>query len=292
MTDASTPSAATPTPPTPPKTYPHGVTSWIDVEQPDPGAGQRFYGQLFGWQFTEAVPPGAPGSYLIATLDGQDVAAMASAQDGAARWNTYFAVDDADATAAAVIAQGGTVTSPPQDAGPGGRSVGCLDPGGISFRLWQARRRLGAQLVNSPGSWNFSDLVTADPDAVLPFYRAVFGIVTADMGTGAGAMLQVPGYGDHLASTSDPGIHERQAGAPAGFADVIGGIRAPEGDESSDWHVVFSVADRDAAVATAERLGATVLGAQDGVWASWARLRDPQGATFSVSQFTPPEDFG
>ena len=49
---------------------------------------------------------------------------------GAAAWNTYVAVDDADATAAAVTAAGGTVVSAPADAGPGGRAATCTDPAG------------------------------------------------------------------------------------------------------------------------------------------------------------------
>ena len=122
------------------RTYPHGVTCWIDTEQPDPAAASRFYAGLFGWTLTEAVPPGAPGSYLIATLDGQDVAAIAPASGGAAAWNTYVAVDDADATAAAVTAAGGTVVSPPAGRRPGRprRRPAPTRPA-AEFRLWQAR---------------------------------------------------------------------------------------------------------------------------------------------------------
>ena len=58
------------------RTYPHGVTCWIDTEQPDPEAASRFYAALFGWTFTDAVPSDAPGTYLVATLEGQDVAAI------------------------------------------------------------------------------------------------------------------------------------------------------------------------------------------------------------------------
>src|SRR5690606_18915671 len=60
-----------------PRTYPHGVTSWIDTEQPDLAAARAFYAGLFGWQLNDAMPAGAPGSYLIATIDGLDVAAIA-----------------------------------------------------------------------------------------------------------------------------------------------------------------------------------------------------------------------
>jgi predicted enzyme related to lactoylglutathione lyase len=270
------------------RSYPHGVTCWIDSEQPDLEAASRFYSGLFGWTLTDAVPPDAPGSYLIATLDGADVAALGPATgSSSAGWNTYVAVADADVTAAAVPAAGGVVLAPPADAGPGGRAATCADPQGAGFRLWQARRRLGAQLTNSPGTWNFSDLHTPDPDAAMAFYAPLFGWRAVDMAQGAGTMLQVPGYGDHLAATVDPGIHERQAAAPPGFADVIGSLVVTP-DEPAHWHVTFTVADRDGSVATAERLGATVLRSADELWTRNALLRDPQGAEFTVSQFTPP----
>src|SRR4030095_15053977 len=95
---------------------------------------------------------------------------------------------------------------------------------GAHSRPCQAGRRLGAQRANTPGAWNFSDLYTPDRDAAMAFYTPLFGWRAADLGQGAGTMLQVPGYGDHLAATVDPGIYERQASAPAGFADVIGGL--------------------------------------------------------------------
>lgn len=272
-----------------PRTYPHGVTCWVDTAQPDPIAAGRFYAGLFGWELTDATPPKAPGTYLIATLDGQDVAAVAPSTGDTASWNTYVAVHDADATAAAVEASGGAVVSEPQDAGPGGRAATCVDPAGATFHLWQARRRPGAQLVNAPGTWNFSDLHTPDRADAMAFYGPLFGWVDADLGQGAGTMLQVPGYGDHLAATVDPGIHERQVAAPPGFADVIGGLVVTGPGEPARWHVTFAVADRDDSVATAERLGATVVASGESVWTRHALLRDPQGAELTVSQFTPPD---
>jgi predicted enzyme related to lactoylglutathione lyase len=164
----------------------------------------------------------------------------------------------------------------------------CLDPTGAQFRLWQARRRLGAQVANTPGAWNFSNLHTAHPQDALSFYAKVFGWVAELPEDGGAAMVRVPGYGDHLAATSDPDIHERQASAPPGFADVIGGLRAAEPGEKSHWHVVFTVASRDESAATAEHLGAAVLSTSETMWTKDARVRDPQGAEFTVSQFTPP----
>jgi uncharacterized protein len=264
------------------RTYPHGVPCWVDTGQTDLEQAQHFYGGLFSWTFEEAMPPGAPGSYLIAKLDGHDVAALTQAE-GVPAWNTYIACSDADASAAAVVAAGGTVISPPQDAGPGGRTATCVDPTGAEFRLWQARRRLGAQVANAPGSWNFSNLQTADREAALAFYAAVFGWeVDSQLAVG---MIRVPGYGDHLASTIDPHIHERQAGAPPGFADAVAGLEIVDG--AACWHVRFAVADRDSSAATAESLGATVVTSADTMWTREALIRDSQGAEFTLSQFAP-----
>ena len=136
----------------------------------------------------------------------------------------------------------------PEDAGPGGRYAICADPRGARFRLWQANRRLGAQAVNEPGTWNFSDLRTAGPTLTRRFYAALFGWELEDMGFAA--MLRRPGYGDHLEATVDPGIRARQqaVSAPPGFEDAIAWI-APAGEGADHWHVTFAVADRDEAAA-------------------------------------------
>lgn len=270
------------------RTYPNGVSCWIDTEQPDPTAASGFYGELFGWTFSNAMPPGAPAQYLIAQLDGGDVAAIGTG-NGTAVWNTYFAVTDADTTADAVLAQGGTVASPPADAGSGGRTATCLDPQGAEFRLWQPYKRLGAQVVNVPGSWNFSDLLTTDEAAASAFYTGVFGWTYLNLGPGVEGMISVPGYGDHLAATADPDIYERQAEVPAGFADVIGALQPAADSEPAHWQVTFAVADRDASTELAAQLGATVLNTSEYEWAVTATLRDPQGAEFMLSEFRPPE---
>jgi len=270
------------------RTYPAGVPCWVDTEQPDVGAARDFYANLFGWTFSDAIPADAPGTYLIASLDGATVAAIGPSQgDAPVEWNTYIAVEDADADAAAVRAAGGTIALDPVDAGPGGRLAACVDPRGARFRLWQPRRRLGVQLTNAPGSWNFSDLHTADAAAANAFYAPLFGWEFDDLGFAT--LIRRPGYGDHLAATVDPGIRERQEAisAPPGFADAIAWL-APLASGRDHWHVSFTVASRDDSAATAEKLGAVVLSSEDTQWTKSALIRDPQGAQLTLSQFTPP----
>lgn len=271
------------------RTYPPGVTSWVDTEQADVDAALAFYGGLFGWDFEDVLPPGAPDRYVIARLGGRDVAAIGRAgadrPAGTSDWHTYVATDDVDASTRRCAALGAVVLAEPVDAGPGGRTATLRDPEGAEFRLWQARRRLGAQLTNTPGSWNFSDLHTADVAAATAFYNRAFGWLVSDLGYGPA--IRVPGYGDHLESTVDPDIRARQAFAPEGFEDVIGGLVSLAPGQSPHWHVTFTVADRDVTAATAERLGATVLERHESPWTRDATIRDPQGAVFTASQFAP-----
>lgn len=270
------------------RTYPHGVPSWIETEQPDPGAARTFYGELFGWTFEDR-----PGGYTVARLGGREAAGLIGAgrQPGGegAGWSTYVAVDNADSAAEKVRATGGQILAGPEDVGPAGRSALCVDAQGARFGLWQAGMRPGVQAVNEPGAWNFSNLHTSDPAAATAFYTTAFGWSIGDVGFAT--MIRVPGYGAHLAATVDPTIQERQDGvsAPAGFADAVGWVVPEEAATQARWKVVFTVADRDASVKVAEKLGATVQSTEDSEWSRTAVIRDPWGAEFTASQFTPPE---
>ena len=103
--------------------YIPGVPCWVDTMQPDPEAAVEFYSGLFGWEFEDVMPPGAPGKYFVARIRGGDVAAVGSQPEGmpaTAAWNTYVWVQDADETAAKVRAAGGTVLMEPADTGDSG----------------------------------------------------------------------------------------------------------------------------------------------------------------------------
>ncbi|GAA1721661.1 VOC family protein [Isoptericola hypogeus] len=285
------------TDPIAPRTYPHGVPCWVDLEVEDVDAALAFYNALFGWTFTAKLPPTAPGRYVVASHDGTDATAVAGiatpdpGYDGEVAWHTYLAVDDVEAAAARAVELGGFVSSGPEPVGPPGRAAGWMarivDPQGAPSRLWQAGTRLGSQVVNGPGAWNFSNLLTPDPVAALAFYGPLLGWeLDPDLGAG---MARVPGYGDHLARTVDPGIHERQEFVPPGFADVVAGVLP--GVSPARWSVVFAVADRDASAAAAERAGGRVLSTVETEWSRDATVHDLSGAELVLSQFAPPQEF-
>lgn len=280
--------------------YPAGVPCWVDTGQPDPEAAVRFYRGLFGWEFEDRMPADSPGRYFVARLRGRAVAAVGSQPEAAPPtpvWNTYIWVDSADQAAAKVKAAGGNALMEPFDVLDAGRMGVLSDPSGAVFCVWQAKESKGAQLVNEPGTWNFSELNTRDPEGAKAFYGAVFGweADTLDLGEGDTTMWRLPGYGDFL-EKNDPDLRRRLAtdGASEGFEDAVAWLLPMTSDQFPDdvpphWSITFAVDDTDEVVDRAAELGGTVMVPPfDAPFVRMAVLSDPQGAVFTVSKYEPP----
>jgi predicted enzyme related to lactoylglutathione lyase len=171
-----------------------------------------------------------------------------------------------------------------------GRMAVLTDSEGAMFSVWQAKAHNGAKVVNEHGALNFNGLVTRDPERAAAFYGAVFGWRRLTLP--GGAMWTLPGYGDHLEKRS-PGLRKQmdEMGAPGGFIDVVAALN-PIADDNSEgpvhWSVTFGIDDVNAAAARAGDLGGEVIaGPLDAPWSRLAVIKDPQGATFIVSQFIP-----
>ena len=279
--------------------YPAGVPCWVDTGQPDPEAAVEFYGGLFGWEFEDRMPADSPGRYFVAQLRGRDVAAVGSQPEQAPPtpgWNTYVWVDSADDTTAKVKAAGGNALMEPFDVLDAGRMAVLTDPEGAVFCVWQAKEHKGAQLVNEPGTWNFSELNTRDPEGAKAFYGTVFGweAETLDYGDGQTTMWRLPGYGDFL-ERRDPDLRRRMAadGAPEGFEDAVAWLIPMTSDQYPDdvpphWNVTFAVDDADAVADRAAKLGGQVrVPPFDAPFVRMTVVSDPQGAVFTASKYVP-----
>jgi predicted enzyme related to lactoylglutathione lyase len=272
--------------------YIPGVPCWVDTNQPDPEAAVDFYSGLFGWEFEDAMPPESEGKYFIARLHGGEVAAVGGLPESAppvATWDTYISVDSADETSSKVRDAGGGVVREPFDVMDAGRTAVFTDPEGAVFCVWQAKRHIGARVINEPGSLNFNGLNTRDVEGAKSFYGSVFGWETLGLEGGA-ELWTLPGYGDSL-ERDDPDLRKRVAevGGPAGFEDVVASIN-PIADDQPDvpahWSVTFAVDDADASAEKAIELGGKVaVPPFDAPWVRMTVLTDPQGATFIASKF-------
>ena len=65
-------------------------------------------------------------------------------------------------------------------------------------------------------------------------------------------------------------------------------ITDDDSETPTRWNVVFAVDDADATAAKVLELGGTVVaGPMDAPWTRVVVIKDPQGATFTASQFVP-----
>ena len=240
--------------------YDHGVPSWVDIGLPDPQEGLRFFGALFGWEGQDLGE--AAGHYTLAYKDGKQVAAISAAQDpGPPRWATYVNVDDVDAVAKEAELAGGKIVLAPTDVMSAGRMAVLEDTTGAVISVWQPGAHLGAQLVNEPGAYTWSELSTSDTGSSKAFYGQVFGWAWG--GADQYAEAQVGGR-------AVAGVMPRPSAMPA---------EVPDG-----WLVYFGATDVDADTRRAVDLGATALvGPTDIPGAGrFAVLIDPQAATFAL----------
>jgi uncharacterized protein len=264
--------------------YQPGVPCWVETLQPDAEGATRFYGELFGWEFTGpgSMPGDPPGQYFVARLRGSDVAGIGSPPPEGApplpAWITHVSVDSADEAAEKAKSAGGEVVVDAFDALPAGRLAVLSDPAGALFCVWEPRIRKGAQRVNEPGAWSMSILNTRDPEGAKRFYGEVFGweTDTFDMGGADLTLWRVPGY-----VGGEPGQPVSR--------EVVGAMAPMGGDDGAPhWSVDFWVDDADAMADAAAKLGGTVVvPPYDVPGFRQAVLADPQGAVFSVSKLSP-----
>lgn len=233
---------------------------------PDVDAARSFYGRVIGWEFADTGEE--YGGYVIAQIDGHAAAGIGPDREGArAAWTLYFASDDADATAGAITANGGTLLLEPGDVGPLARMCIAQDPAGAVFGVWQAGEHIGAGVVNEPGGLTWEDLRSTDPETAISFYSAVFGLEGKPM---------------PMASAEYRTLHLAGDDAPIGGAGGMMG--APDGTPSH-WLVYFAVVDCDASVAAAVKEGGASLAEPwDTPFGRMAPLTDPWGAPFFVAQ--------
>ncbi|MGV9248988.1 VOC family protein [Streptomyces sp. NPDC003710] len=242
----------------------------MDLLTTDQDAAKSYYGRLFGWTFNDL--PGSQGSaWSLATMNGDVVTAIAAqtpetaVQSRKPTWRTYLAVDDVDAAAAKVEATGGRLLMPPHDATEAGRTAIAIDPTGVIIGLLQAG--VGATLVNEPGAYTWSELMTDGREVALAFYKDVFGLTakTVDMAGSPFTGLLVD-------------------------EDMVGGIIPPQREGVVHrWIVYFAVADAYESAERAEALGGTVVhGPIETPVGPLAALRDPQGAAFSIWAVNTP----
>lgn len=114
----------------------HGAPGWHEVMVGDFEAGQAFYADVFGYTYQDYSTDEMPYAMFSAPGDEMPSGGIGHDADTPPGWGIVFTVDDTDAAAAAVKANGGAVTTEPFDF-QYGRIAVCTGPDGESFSLIQ-----------------------------------------------------------------------------------------------------------------------------------------------------------
>jgi hypothetical protein len=104
-----------------------GSVTWNELRTEDAEAASAFYAAVFGWRSAPHEEPA--GGYQVLRAGTRSCGIWQAA--GPARWDVYFAVEDADATAHRALELGGAA-SPARDT-PYGRTAVVRDPLGAPF---------------------------------------------------------------------------------------------------------------------------------------------------------------
>ena len=250
-----------------------GTFSWPELATTDQKGAVAFYRALFGWDLNEQ-PIGPTETYSMFQMRGKEVAAAYTMrpeerQHGAPpHWNNYVTVTNVDEAAKKAEGLGAKVFAPPFDVMDVGRMAVLQDPTGAVFQVWQAKKHIGARILNEPGALCWTELTTSDTKAAEKFYTQLFGW-TPKHGA-PGAPMEYTEFS--VAGTPSIGMMAKPKDMPAHIP--------------SYWMPYFQVTSVDASASKAKELGGKVMvGPQDIPDAGrFAILVDPQGAVFAVFQ--------
>lgn len=208
--------------------HPQGALCWADLASTDIPASGAFYAAVIGWEVRPARAPAADGYHIFLT-DDQDVAALWGPYlpGSPIGWTPYFAVDDADAAAAAALRLGGSHLRPPHDVIGIGRTATIADPEGAVFAVWQPYTFTGSALTGEAGTLHSAVLVTPAPAQAREFYTAVLGNAPDIDGKATGSAAPAHWH-IHLAVSDRDKAAELTRHLGGTVVDVLPGKRAAE----------------------------------------------------------------
>jgi uncharacterized protein len=240
-----------------------GKFVWNDLLTNDAANAREFYGQLFGWTFTQQ------GRYTVIQNDGRNIGGIVqlkedSDQPSAARWLSTLSVADVDQAAALVTSEGGAVHVEPMELTNRGRGTLVSDPQGAQLLLLHARDGDPEDVEPAIGTWLWHELWSNNAEASITFYRKLVGYE-----------------------------HE---GDPADYLILLSedqwraGIRFIDDSElEMRWVPVVRVTDTEAVAQKAEQLGGEIrVAPRPTPSGSVALLVDPSGARVIIQSWTAP----
>ena len=224
----------------------HGRVIWHELLTHTPEASQRFYAELFGWEFENpgaGYGVGGRGGYTLIRHNGQLIGGMIDTnvlnnRTDISQWIMVLSVADVDRVARRARDEGGRVLSPPTDLERRGRLAVVEDAEGAILALLQTRAGDPPERTPEHGDFLWNELWSRDLDGAAGFYAALADFDVEVASTGPDADYRVLKVGD----TPRAGI-----------------LATPVDDVQPVWLNYLRVEDPQAVVAKVDGLGGQVL---------------------------------
>ncbi len=248
-------------------TYNFGKFVWFEIKTRTPAEAQAFYTELLPWTAADMPFPG--GSYTLFRAGERQIGGIAGVEGEAPpHWLSWISVEDVDATAAAVTANGGRVLAGPMDMPDMMRMAFCADPEGAPFAIMRSTTGDQPDVESYPGIFYWNELMADDAAAAAAFYQTVFGYEVQEQ---------------DMANMGGEGVYRMILSG----GTMRGGImQKPAAGIPSAWLPYIHVEDLDATAATAVSGGATKP--MDVItipgMGRFLTLIDPEGAAFALVQ--------
>jgi predicted enzyme related to lactoylglutathione lyase len=243
-----------------------GKFVWNDLLTSDAATARDFYGQLFGWTFTQQ------GRYTVIRNNDRNIGGIVQLKGdpdnpSAARWLSLLSVADVDQAAALVKTEGGAVHIEPTEVPNRGRVALVSDPQGAKLVLLQARDGDPEDEEPAIGSWLWHELWSNNAEASLTFYQKLAGY----------------DYENYEGEADDYLILIREDQWRAGIRFI------DDSELEMRWVPVVRVADTEAVAQKAEHLGGEIrVAPRPTESGSVALLVDPSGARVIIQSWTAP----
>lgn len=260
-------------------TAPVGAPIWFDLTSTDTARAADFYGAIFGWELDDARHEEF-GGYRNFTRNGRHVAGLSPQMPDAPVadvWTAYLHTADAEATAQAAVAAGGSLIVEPMVLADLGTMMIIADSAGAAVGFWQPGTHVGFTQWGDHGTPYWFECQSKDYDKSVAFYPDVIGARLEEVGTGG-----QPG-------AVGPERYSQVFVGESSYSGIMDAAKLFPAEVPSFWQVYVTVDDVDATVAQARELGADiVMPGEVTPYGTLAALRDPMGALICLGH--PPAD--
>ena len=166
-----------------------GKVIWLDLETTHLARAQKFYADLFGWEFRNYHADGV--DYAVAMQGGHPVAGILQRRidkggERASAWLPFLAVRDVDAAVSTALQHHAQIDSEPENLPLRGRQALLTDPEGVRFGILASSSGDPPDTAAMPGRWLWTALVARDSGDEAVFYQQVFGYALLGMPANAG----------------------------------------------------------------------------------------------------------